>query len=273
MNPLTCPACNYANESNRVFCQNCGMRLFKKEEEPAVPTKKKKKRDAEDPVAPRRGRTIDKPMSREELHGRAGGQRHSPTELFASAISILIRLAVIAALLAAIIQMLRPPADVPPVAPAFDEAQAKAFESAISAARNTPSAQVFPIPFKNANSFLAQRIDLKPGGLVRCLRCYVAPGAAPDKFTFGSEQHMIAMPVYVHILFSLHRDGQAMTARPEAMSIGRLPMPSFAVPWMARTADTTAQTVGSALEHLRKASSIKISADAINVIWAEPAMK
>jgi len=272
MNPFICPACNYANEPNRVFCQNCGMRLFKREEESADETsRKKKKSKGEDTAIRRHGRTLDKPMSRDELYDRIEG-RHQPVT-FDSVLFALIRLAIIAALTAVIFQMLRVPDGVPPMVQAFNEAEAKAFEASITAARDRRNAKVFSVSFKDANRFLAQRVDLKPANLIRCLRCYVAPGTAPDKFYFGSEQQMIAMPIYVQILFTLQRDGGTMTVRPEAMSIGRLPMPSFAVPWMARTADTTANTAGATLERLRSANTIKITTDNINVIWAEPAKK
>jgi len=306
MNELVCPACNYANESNRVFCQNCGLRLFAKGEETVIaePTKVQKKAEAFE----RRGRVVDRPMSRDELQARAEGKYLSPAARLAHVVFAIIRLVVMAAMAAMVIQMLRSPEAVPPIVQAFTTDQAAAFEKKIIATRDIGDGKVFVIPFNDANRFLAQRVSLDPGILSKFVRCYVAPALAftaseetpeaakaeelskPEppktgpsqtekpkieriaigKFYLGSQQNVFGMPVYVQILFDVQVDEKkGMQAHAEAVSIGRLLLPSRFVPWMAQKAEITTSTIGGIVESLRRAETIKIFKDEAKVTWPE----
>jgi len=291
MNELVCPACNYANESNRVFCQNCGMRLFAKGEETVLPELSHSQKKATE--FERRGRVLNQ-----------GGGRSSFASLSASAIYTLVRLVVIAAMSAAVIQMVRAPETVPPVVEAFTKEQAAEFERKIIAARKIGDGKVFPIAVNDANKFLGQRVTLEPGLLAQFVRCYVAPDpatavtepvqsetpkveasqaadsaetekpkvqpSAVGKFYFGSQQNILVLSVYVQILFDVHyTENKGMQVRPEAASIGRLKIPSRFVPWMAQKAESTTTTIGGIVESLRRAETIKITPDHVNVTWPE----
>ena len=173
MNELVCPACNYANESNRVFCQNCGLRLFAKGEDTVVAelTRTQKKAEAFE----RRGRTVNRPMSRDELQARAEGKYQSPAARLAHLVFVTVRLVVIAAMSAVVIQMLRTPEVVPPEVPAFTKEEADKFEKKIIAARDIGDGAVFVITINDANRFLAQRVEVDSNMFSQFVRCYVAP--------------------------------------------------------------------------------------------------
>jgi hypothetical protein len=178
---IKCGQCGHENDPTRVFCQNCGERLERAaDEEPAVsgPTKV---------------------PSETRFRSRAAS-----TGFVASLFGFIRRIistALLAALLAVLIQMARPPDGVPPAQPP-NEVQAGQLLHAVQVLSGSNYARTTDISQAQANNYLASSIVPDPAGGKSIFRADFSRAFVVIKsgeLEFFVEQRLFGWPIYMYL--------------------------------------------------------------------------
>jgi hypothetical protein len=241
-----CTACGFENDSTRVFCQNCGERLERVEGAPA-------------PVQPHR--YTDK--SAQPVRQRGG------LPLLISALfKDLLHLALVAAISAALVQMIRTPDEVPAVVPPRAPS-ASMLAADIQAAAESPYPRSMEISQEAANNFLAARVE---GSAVHgqtwkavFARAYVV--METGSLTLGIEQKIKNYPLYLQLRSEPRENAGKATLEPVGGSIGRLPMPDFLVPFFVKPFEPVITSVSGQLRWFEKAGKIDLTPGMTTVQW------
>ncbi|GAB4175170.1 MAG: hypothetical protein Fur0032_14920 [Terrimicrobiaceae bacterium] len=253
MNPLACPSCGFANEDNRVFCQNCGTRLEVSAKAGTPPPAGHAARPSSSPY----GRSRPPIKERQKSHARKPGAL--------ALIIAVVRTLVIAALIAATIQIFRPPDGIPVKSPA-SEPLASRLAADMHAASENNYPRSMELPVADVNNFLASRISGRRGAMGATLaRCYTAPKG--DLTRFGIEQRVAKYPVYLEMVLKPLPARAGTSAEVVAGSIGRLPVPAPLLPLFRKSFSPVFEALRGPRGWLESATSITTSPDGWVVQW------
>lgn len=241
-----CISCGFENDSTRVFCQNCGERLERVEGAPA-------------PVQPHR--YTDK--SAQPVRQRSG-----LLMLISALFSGIFHLALVAAIAAALIQMIRTPDDLPAVV-AARAPSASILAADIRAAVESSYPRSFEISQEAANNFLAARVEGAPENpqAWRAVfsRAYVI--MQTGNLTLGIEQKIKNYPLYLQLRLEPRENAGKATLKPVGGSIGRLPLPDFLVSFFVRPFEPVITSLSGQLRWFEKAEKIAITPGMATVQW------
>jgi hypothetical protein len=202
---LTCKQCNYENEPERVYCHNCGAKLDRSliPKEPAAKTKETIEQNR------KRVRKLVTPSS-----GFFTNWQSALLNVLASALSI-----------AALVQMARPPAGVPPVPSKDDLLNAPPLIEGIGELQMAPTPQARALPESAINLYLAANIKKQGDTSTDYFtfdRAFVNLGNGVIKIT--AQESAFGYPIYAATLYKLSIAGGKLVATNVGGSLGRLPV-------------------------------------------------
>jgi hypothetical protein len=197
---LTCSACSFVNESERVYCRNCGAKL----DRTVLP------RPEETKIRESMART------RRQVKKMTNPGGRSWVKVPRTAFQVCIW----AALVALLVQIFRSPQGVPA---ASEELSTRMLATEIAAIQSTSVAKQLVVTEQDANTYL-RTLKTKVGpGLFRGVtfkRAFV--NFEPGTCRLGVEQSFWGQPVYYSITYFLEvRDGRFM-ATPMSAGVGRV---------------------------------------------------
>lgn len=224
MNEVKCAGCGHENDPTRVFCHNCGIRLERPEGEKATIAQ----------VTPVMGRSSGPPRGG---FFQAGGAGALLVRVFRS----LISLAILAALLAVLIEAGRQP-DWVPKAVTGDKQKATRLYQSIRDFSDTVYPRTIDLTQEQVNNYLASRLETAPddGSYVRAkfVRAFVTIEAEAMRFVV--EQKYLGWPVVMSVTWVPKITANPATGRNEVSlrlagaDIGRLPLPDLVAPMMQK---------------------------------------
>lgn len=237
INTIKCAECGHENESERIYCHNCGVKLDrsvlpaeKYEEKKETPAQVRKR--VENATSPSNGR-------------------------FKSGIVSLISTLIWAAIVAAIILMFLPPKDAQPV-PKENELSASASDIPVllENVMRTPGSKTIKISTKMINGYLKNVVRRKKGGTlsdyVKFRKIYVTlfdkTDQEPGKCRFNMIDTIFGYPFYIRSSYALKIENHRVATISMGGSIGRLPIH----PLIMKYADIVFHPVWNTLQHEHK---------------------
>lgn len=246
MNEIKCAECGHENDSTRVFCHNCGIRLERPEGEKATLAE----------TTPVMGRSTGPVRRGFFLAGGAGG-------LILGLVRSLISLAILAALLAVLIEAGREP-DWVPHAATPDKQKATRLYQSIREFSDTVYPRTIDLTQEQANNYLATRLESAEDGgvLVQAtfIRAFVTIEA--DVMRFVVEQKYLGLPVYMSVMLVPKITANAATGRNEVSlrlagaGIGRLGLPALVAPMMQKHLQGVIDSTDAEIQFLSLADSL-----------------
>ncbi len=199
---LPCKQCGYVNEPERVYCHNCGTKLDRsvlpKEEEVRRETPEKARRRIQKMTNP------DKGIVKREL-------------------KTLVQTILWAASTALLIQILRPPSDVPPVQ---KDVLPRMIQSDIMDAVEAAQPLRLTLTQDEINAFLKGQIKDKDtsllAGIIEFKRAFVV--LTPGVCHIGMEKSLWGWPVYFGTNYKLEMINGEFTATNNGGNLGRVPI-------------------------------------------------
>lgn len=245
-----CSSCGFENDPTRIFCQNCGERLEVSDvSSDATPA----------PATPYR--YGDK--SRKKAHKKPGFAR-----LTVTLVREVIGLAILAALMAALLQALRAPDAIPPPQTA-KTALTSLLAADIQAARENPYPRSVDVTWEQANTFLASRLTALEGTTnvlrARFERAYIL--GEGDEVVLGVEQRLSHWPVYLQLTFQIQSSSQGTTAQPVAGQMGRLPAPRFLLHYFVRTFQDVMDALKTPTSWISSATEVTLTPEGAKFLW------
>jgi len=242
---IRCAGCGYDNDPTRVYCHNCGVKLERGGAAPPAPT----------------GFT----------HPTDVGKMKRPRApiLWGKYFGFLVKLAVLAALAAALVLALMRPDNIP--APVEgDENLAQRLSGLVGDASESNAPRSFTVPASDVQRWLASAVKFEGSGGVVALdprRVYLVP--SEGRFRVGLELGLpAAASVFMEGEYVPVRAGDGYTLQPVAYSIGKLPLPVlFGYP-VERQLDGLRKALALPLGQLAKASFIGIAPEAVMLSWS-----
>jgi hypothetical protein len=202
---LTCKQCNYANEPERVYCHNCGAKLDRSllPKEPAKNTKETAEQSR------KRVRKLVNPT-----RGFFTNWHRGLLNVLASAISV-----------AAVIQMVRPPAGIPPVPTKDDLLNSPEIISNLQELQMSPTPQARQLTEPMINLYLANAVKTTGDtseDYFKFDRCFANLGK--DVIRITTEESAWGYPVYAGASYKLSIAGGKLVATNVGGNVGRLPV-------------------------------------------------
>ncbi len=204
MATLPCKQCGHENESERVYCHNCGTKLDRSllPEEPAKQDQlKAEQKRVKKLTSPARG-------------------------FFVGWFSSLVTTLLWAALVASTIQMFRPPDGVPPMPKKGELAEPPQICLAIEDAMGLRTPQRLALDVNAINTYIQNAIRSKETGMlsdyVKFDRAFVT--LEEGVFRMTAQQSAVDYPFYASINYSLSIQGNKVAAKTLGGHIGRLPL-------------------------------------------------
>jgi hypothetical protein len=245
-NTLTCAQCGYANESERVYCHNCGTKLDRSllpvdpENKESLDKKQKRIRRA---VTPRRG-------------------------FFAGAGKTFIYTMLWSVLVAVLVQAARAPDGVPKPLDKDKLLDVRQVNLDLEDATQSPVAKTVTLTTADINGYLQYRIKSKSTGLigdeVKFLRVFVTLDEGVIRIT--TEQSIFDRPVYGTSYYKLSIKDGKLAATNVGGNFGRL----MIHPELMKYVDGVFQNLWDALSSekrlLDKFQSIEVHKDHIDLV-------
>lgn len=251
---VTCPACGFVNAPHSLYCQDCGVKM------PVAPPSYLSQTPSSVGEAPSTSPpTTPKPKARILSVNRGP----SPVWRF---LGVTLRTLVYAAVAALIIQLLRPPENLPPAAPPLEAdviAQVRDLLSS-TASRGQP----VDAPWPHVNAYLAGALVAEPGQTSSFVRAAVSPTA--DGFILLVQKNLGRVPVYTQISYRVLARGNGLAVEPTGAAIGRVRLPAWAAAVVERMNGSLATALAYELEILRNARSVKITAGSARFDFSPP---
>ena len=249
MTTLVCKQCGHSNEGQRIYCHNCGAKLDRS----TVPQDTKPKESLA--KQQRRLRRMTNPNS-----GFFVGWKHK-----------LINTLLWAALVAALIQVVRPPDGVPPVRSKGELIEAPQIVMNLEDAAFKNATQRILIDEPGINAYLANMVKAKKfdmpfiGDAVKFDRVYVNTDEGSCKIV--QEQSAYNYPFYLASSYRVELKGGKIEAVPLGGWIGRMPIHPRV---MEYAVEPTFQSLWAALKRerqvLEKMQSIEVHKGSIIVV-------
>jgi len=246
---IKCGQCGHENDLTRVFCQNCGVRL----ERPP----------GDDP-------TISGPTkvpTERHFRGRAA------TAGFAVAVFGFIRkivsTAILAALLAVVIQMARQPDGIPPAQPA-NEVQAGQLLQALQTFSGSTYARTMDVSQAQANNYLASSIvpdTATNGKLFRAdfSRAFVV--IKSGELEFFVEQRFYGWPIYMCLTTAPATSGGKLSLRVTGGGVGRMPLNTRLIPLLEGIMRPVVSSTSEAATVLETADEVVFTPSVAKLSW------
>ena len=274
VNSQFCLHCGFANEDKRVFCQSCGKRLA---ETPSSAGTERAKLfiPPVTPTAPAKGsgkpakiassaQAREKRLRRESLQDR-------PPMTFSHFVMATCKIVVLSFLLAVIIQIIRPPENLPEAVAVPDKNAATLLHERLREdAENGSNRKTLTIKKQDINNYLASRIiSSEARGVGKLLRCYFVP-EENNCFRFGSENSILKIRVFIEAHCSIEQKehgGYGIFLR--GISIGRLNFPEFMCPYLANSFEGILGALTGPRSWFARAENLKIDyeAEGISAVW------
>jgi len=266
MSAYTCTSCGFENDTTRVFCQNCGARLNLAPPQataPAVPVAQ-----AAHPVQPARAQagSTRRPATTSRV---ATPQKQAGFGAFLGfLIKKIIGTAIMAALIAAAIVMLRPPDNLPaPMLP--NEPVANGVVNAMRIAMESPYPRSMDVTQDQANIYLATTLVAPPESKnpvqARFVRAFVTLGNGEG--SYGVEQTVFKQSIYFMCTVIPQPKGTEPKARIVSAQIGRLRIPELLARHCSFLFTPSINGIGVPMNWLEASSSVNISPDKMRVNW------
>lgn len=245
-----CASCGYENDLTRIFCQNCGERL---EVSDAISD------TTPAPATPYRyGDKAQRKARKKPGFGR----------LTVTLVREVIGLAILAALLAALLQATRAPDAIPPPQTA-KAALTSLLAADIQAARENPYPRSVDVTWEQANTFLASRLTALEGTSnvlrARFERAYIR--GEGGEVVLGVEQRLGHWPVYLQLTFQIQSSSQGTTAQPIAGQMGRLPVPKFLLHYFVRTFQDVMDALKAPTSWISTATGVTLTPEGAKLLW------
>ena len=254
-----CTACGHENDLTRVFCQNCGSRL---ERSAGLSVPGANEPDA--PVSPE----ITRPALRKKPPGTKGGP--APRSAGAMVLRKIISTAILGAILAVIILIVRPPENLPPPAP-INETAADNLLNFVQEYSQSPYLRDLVLTEEQVNGYLASKIKVA-----------VDSGASAYKPTFkrafvvinqGSVRVFIEQAIGGYSLYEymdlVPKAGPAgVTVETSDAGIGRFPIPKQAAFVMQDGFSSLFGALREVQSVFATASTIELTPGRAKLLWA-----
>jgi transcription initiation factor TFIIIB Brf1 subunit/transcription initiation factor TFIIB len=212
MTRIKCAECGYENETERVYCHNCGVKLdrslFPKEPEKPSPSKTR-----------RRVKSLTKPNS----------------GFFVGFWKKLFSTLLWAAFVAAIVQIVRPPRDIPKM-PNTPLVEAAPISLILEDAIQKGSARPIRLSAQNVNNYLFNTVRSKANGVfkdyVKFDRAFVV--ANEGVLEISVQQSVMEYPFYATTFYELNmkEDGSGLDAKNVGGRFGSLPIHPLIMPFL-----------------------------------------
>jgi hypothetical protein len=241
------PQCGHENDAPRSFCQSCGARL---EEEPGAGTKKT-------------GQT----------KGASGVRHRARVTGLVGAVFWFIRrilsMAIMAALLAVLIQMGRQPHGIPPAQPA-NEAQAGQLQQALQTFAGSAYPRAIDITEAQANNYLAASIVPDPAASGRpwqadFSRAFVV--IKSGEFDFFVEQRFYGWPIYMYLTTVPENAGGKLTLKVVGGGVGRMPLSMRLVPLLEGALRPVVASTSEATTLLEAVDDVVLTPSVAKLSW------
>lgn len=264
MSSRICPHCEAANDLTRVFCAECGTRLpaHVPEETPheAKPAAPAAAGSSAPPLpVPIRRRAPVKPI------------KQAQPSLVVLLAKMVLSTAVLAAILAAVIQIAREPDGIPPVA----EPNAARAEETLDSLKKMGESEL-PISWTlnqhSVNEYLASMIRMAPESIpsyglgAEFQRAFVR--LVPGRVGLGIEQKFLTRSVYFLLEFEPEKSAAGLEAKVSGGELGRLPIPDALLPAFRRLFDPALSALSPPLDAIRKAEAVTIQSGDVKLQWA-----
>lgn len=259
-----CQHCGMENDDTRVFCSNCGTRLPAVEAVSEVAAPKAPQIAVKPPAVSTAGASAP-PLPR--AFRPSVKKPVKPVKKGTSALSLspLFWTLVLAALLAAIIQMAREPDNIPPKvgASAGATGAASATLSTLRELVTSPQPSSWTVNGKAINQFLETTIQMKPSIVdasavtVEFQRAFVQ--LQEGSFQLGIEQKFLERHFYFLLEGQPEASGSGLEVKWSGGSIGRLPVHPALIPVFLRLFQPTITGLAQPLDLLRQTSLVKIT--------------
>jgi hypothetical protein len=241
---LLCASCGYDNDPTRVYCHSCGTKLERGGQAPPAPSGFMHPTDVAKMKKPRQPADWGR-------YGRA-----------------LVRLAVLAGLVTAVVLALLRPSDVPaPVA--ADPALAERLAGLVYASAGASGTRAFSIPAAEVNTWLVSSVALRGQDSqygLKPQRVYAVPGRGDLRI--GLEAVLPpGLPLFFEGRYVPKPEGRGYGLAARRYSVGRLPLPSFAGLLVERQLNGLAAALQGPLDQLARASEITVTPETVNLRW------
>jgi hypothetical protein len=242
---LLCPSCRFDNDSTRVFCHNCGIRLKRGGHTPAPPT----------------GFTTPA-----EVAAFKTKRRPVPWGQYLGA---FLRLVILGGLAAVVVLAFIPPHDVPPaVAP--DPDLMKRVTALIDDSSTADSVRSFSVPSSDVQVWLSSGVTFKSsvGGMfsMEPERIYAVP--ADNMIRVGLIVRLpLDVPLYFEADYVPVRQADGYRLEAKRSSMGRLPLPPLVQVLVSRQLEGIAGALSGPLGQLSRASHIAVTPQKITLRW------
>jgi len=257
MNEVKCAECGHENDPTRVFCHNCGIRLERPEGEKATIAE----------TTPVMGRS-SAPVRRGFF--QAGGFGWLMLRLGRS----LVSLAILAALLAVLIEAGREP-DWVPEATTPDKQKATRLYQSIQKFSDTVYPRMIDLTQEQANNYLAVRLEAEAeGGAIfqaKFIRAFVT--IESDTMRFVVEQKYLDWPVYMSVILVPKISGNAATGRNEVSlrlagaGVGRLRLPALVAQVMQKHLQGVIDSTAAEIQFLSLVDSLVFLPEVARLGW------
>lgn len=247
---ITCAACGFENATTSLYCQDCGVRLV------APPTA------IEETPAPEASGTGSVVTVRKKKPRILSAHREKRAAPF---LVITVRAVVLAAIAAPVILLLREPAGLPPAAAPLPADVIGNIRNGLAHNAQTIRPVTMPWSGQGLNAFLAGVVPTVHSGL----SARVAPAGAG--FTLFVRHRIGAISIYTTSTFRLVLRGNGINLQRVSATVGRLAVPSWALPAMNWADEGVAQALAPELGILRNAAAVQIDNRQVRVVFAHPA--
>jgi hypothetical protein len=190
--------------------------------------------------------------------------------LFGFLISNLFWMAVVAAMLACLVQMVRQPDNIPAGVGADNLATRETFDTLKELATSQKPIS-WTVNGKAINQFLETTIAMQSGDSgpsllrARFQRAFVRLHSG--SFDFCVEQGFLGIDLVLLLHLEPEDSGTGMAAKPTGAAFGRLPVHPMLIPAFVRLFEPTLEGLSRPLEILRQAKSVKITPDDATLQW------
>lgn len=244
---LRCASCGYDNDPTRVYCHSCGGRLERGADAPPPPTG--------------------------FMHPTDAAKVRKPARVpWVRYVVAAFRLAILAALSAAVLLAVLPPRDLPPPV-AVDEELAERLSALVAASAMADSPRAFRVPAADIDRWLVSSIapPTEAGRFgFRAARVYAVPGSGQIRVGIEMESP-VGWPLYFEGIFApAPVDGRQRLAA-QRYAVGRLPLPVSAAPLLEARFAEVAAALEVPLAQLSRASHIGVTPETVTLRWSGPA--
>jgi hypothetical protein len=179
-------------------------------------------------------------------------------------------MAVVSAMLACVIQMVRPPDNIPP-ALGIDAAATQETFTTLKDLAQSPKPISWTVNSKAINQFLETSIEMKPveagisGMNASFQRAFVK--LHRGNFALLIDQKFLGANLYFALEFEPEAAGAGLSARPTGGAIGRMPIHPAFLPVFLRLFETTLDALTPPLAFVKKAKSVAITPQDVTLQW------